>query len=84
MSMLNRVSGEYFETTGISIVAGRAITNADSLGRQKVAVINETLAKRFFPKGDPIGQSLSIDGDSERGPWQIVGIARDTKIGQPA
>ena len=83
VSMLNRVSGEYFETTGISIIAGRAITNADSLGRLKVAVINETLAKRFFPKGDAIGRSLSIDGDSERGPWQIVGIARDTKFRNP-
>ena len=83
VSMLNRVSGEYFETTGIPIVAGRAITNADSLGRLKVAVINETLAKRFFPKGDAIGRSLSIDMDSAHGPWQIVGIARDTKSSNP-
>jgi predicted permease len=83
VSMLNRVSGEYFKTTGISIISGRAITNADSLGRLKVAVINETLAKRFFPKGDAVGRSLSIDGDSERGPWQIVGIARDTKFSNP-
>lgn len=83
VSMLNRVSGEYFETTGIPIIAGRAITNADSLGRLKVAVINETLAKRFFPKGDAIGRSLSIDLDSAKGPWQIVGIARDTKSRNP-
>ncbi len=83
VSMLNRVSGEYFETTGISIIAGRAITNADSLGRLKVAVINQTLTKRFFPKGDAIGRSLSIDGGSELGPWQIVGIARDTKFSDP-
>jgi len=81
--MLNRVSGEYFEATGISIIAGRAITKEDSLSRQKVAVINEVLAKRFFPKGDPIGRSLFIGGDSERGPWQIVGIARDTKSSNP-
>lgn len=83
VSMLNRVSGEYFEATGISIIAGRAITNADSLGRQKVAVINEALAKRFFPKGDAIGRALSIDGNSARVPWQIVGIARDTKFSNP-
>lgn len=83
VSMLNRVSGEYFETTGISILAGRAISNADSLGRQKVVVINETLAKRFFPKGDAIGRTLAIDGNSERGQWQIVGIARDTKFRNP-
>jgi predicted permease len=82
-SMLNRVSGEYFETTGIAIISGRPIRNADALGRQKVVVVNETLAKRFFPKGDAVGRSLSIDGDAEKGPWQIVGIARNTKFGDP-
>lgn len=83
VSMLNRVSGEYFGTTGIPIVSGRAITNADSLGRLKVAVVNETLAKRFFPKGDALGRSISIDSNSAHGRWQIVGIARDTKSNNP-
>jgi len=82
-SKLNRVSGQYFETAGINIVAGRAINNSDTATRQKVAVINQTIAKRFFPKGDAIGRSLSINIDDVKGPWQIVGIARDTKAGDP-
>ena len=82
-SNLNRVSGQYFETAGIGIVAGRAINEGDTANRQKVAVVNETVAKHFFPKGDAIGRSLSIDGEEVRGPWQIVGIARDTKSGDP-
>ena len=82
-SKLNRVSGQYFETAGIKIVAGRAINDSDTANRQKVAVINQAIAKRFFPKGDAVGRSLSIDIDDVRGPWQIVGIARDTKGGDP-
>jgi predicted permease len=82
-SKLNRVSGQYFETVGIKIVAGRAINDSDTANRQKVAVINQAVAKRFFPKGDAVGRSLSIDIDDVRGPWQIVGIARDTKAGDP-
>ena len=82
-STLNRVSGRYFETAGIDIVAGRGFSDADTINRQKVAVINQTMARHFFPKGDAVGRSLSIDSDSVKGPWQIVGIARDTMSSGP-
>ena len=80
-SVLNRISGRYFETAGISIVAGRPITPADSANSMKVAVVNETIAHKFFPKGDAVGHTLKIDIDTVAGPWQIVGIARDTLSG---
>jgi len=67
----------------IESAAGRAINDSDTAHRQKVAVINQAIAKRFFPKGDAVGRSLSIDIDDVKGPWQIVGIARDTKAGDP-
>jgi len=82
-SILNRVSGKYFETAGIQIVSGRAITPADSATSLKVAVVNQTLAQHFFPKGDALGKLLSMSIDSVKGPWQIVGIARDTVSGSP-
>jgi len=82
-SKLNRVSGQYFETAGITIVAGRAIHDGDTLNRQKVAVINQAVAKHFFPKGDAVGQLLTVGIDDVKGPWQIVGIARDTKLSNP-
>ncbi len=82
-SVLNRVSGQYFETAGISMVAGRPFNDNDSDHSQKVAIINQTLAGHFFPKGDAVGRSLMIDSDGVKGPWQIVGIARDTKSGNP-
>ena len=83
VSILNRVSGQYFETTGISIVAGRGITPADTENSLKVAVVSQTIARKFYPKGNAVGQQLTIGIDSVKGPWQIVGIARDTKPGDP-
>jgi predicted permease len=83
VSTLNRVSGRYFETAGISIVAGRAISDADTANSLKVAVVNQTLAKHYYPKGDAVGKILTIGMDAVRGPWQIVGIARDTRSGNP-
>lgn len=82
-SNLNRVSGQYFETAGIAIVAGRAINDGDTLNRQKVAVINQTVARHFFPKGDAVGRTLTVGIDDVKGPWLVVGIARDTKSGNP-
>jgi len=83
VSILNRVSGRYFETAGIAIVAGRPITPADTASSLKVAVVNETIAKKYFPHGDAIGKKVKIGIDSVTGPWQIVGIARDTRSQNP-
>jgi predicted permease len=82
-SALNRVSGEYFETTGIAMVAGRPIRPSDTAASQQVVVINEEVAKHFFPKGDAIGRMLTVNLDSLGGARQIVGIARNTKFGDP-
>ena len=82
-SVLNRVSGQYFQTAGISIIAGRPITPADTVTSMKVAVVNETIARKFFPNGDVIGHTVKIDIETVAGPWQIVGVARDTKAGNP-
>jgi predicted permease len=82
-SVLNRVSGQYFETAGIAIVAGRPITPADTVTGMKVAVVNETIAQKLFPSRNVIGHTVKIDIDTVKGPWQIVGVARDTKAGNP-
>jgi predicted permease len=82
-SSLNRVSGRYFETAGISILSGRGISDADTATGFKAAVVSESIAKHYFPKGDALGHSITIDLDSVEGPWQIVGIARDSKSGNP-
>ncbi|MEO6965714.1 MAG: ABC transporter permease [Acidobacteriaceae bacterium] len=78
---LNRVTGGYFETVGIPIVAGRAITPDDSSTSLKVAVVNQALIRHFFPSGNPIGRTFNIEGIV--GSLQIVGVARDIKSESP-
>jgi putative ABC transport system permease protein len=73
------VSGAWFETMGIPIVEGRAFTPGDDATSTPVAIINERLARVFYPGENPIGQRIR---PSWVEPWAtIVGIARDVKQG---
>lgn len=72
------VSPNYFEVMQIPLLRGRLFTELDAAPSQKVCVITETLARRFFPGQDPIGERL-IFGYREQVPRQIVGIVADVK-----
>ena len=75
---VNTVGPRYFETMGIPLVQGRPITDEDKPGGTKAVVINETMAKKFWPQGDALGKRFRFFGDQE--PWAvIVGIAKDSK-----
>jgi len=75
---VNTVAPGYFDAMRIPIVRGRPITEDDKAGGPKVAVINETMAKKFWPGGDAIGKRFHFFGQNE--PWaEIVGVARDAK-----
>jgi putative ABC transport system permease protein len=70
----------YTETMGIPVVAGRAFQPSDAFG-QPVALVNETLAQRFFPDRNPIGGRLK-PGVGPTLPWfEIVGVVKDVKQG---
>ncbi|HEU4690529.1 MAG TPA: ABC transporter permease, partial [Vicinamibacterales bacterium] len=71
----NRVAPDYFHAMGIEIVRGRAIGPQDIEGRELVAVINETMAARYWGGRDPLGGIV----DFGNGPVRVVGIARDGK-----
>lgn len=67
----------YFATLGIPLVAGRDFTAADRPGAQRVAIVNETAARRFWPGESPLGKRLRF---GEKGEWQtVVGVAKDGK-----
>jgi macrolide transport system ATP-binding/permease protein len=71
------VADGYFDTLGIDTVAGRAIDARDRAGRAPVAVINETMARRYWQGRDPVGGRLRTGGE-----WiTVVGVARDGKYG---
>ena len=75
---LNTVSPGYFETLGVPILAGRDFTNADRAGAPPVAIVNETLARRFWPGQDALGKFLQTGGE-RASVAQVVGVARDGK-----
>jgi macrolide transport system ATP-binding/permease protein len=71
----NEVGDSYFVTMGIPLVAGREFTRADDEKAALVAVINETMAQRYWQGRDPLGQRIQL-----KGRWmQVVGIAKDSK-----
>jgi predicted permease len=75
--MFLAVRGNYFGAMRIPIVAGRAYDMSDTPDVAETAIINETAAKRFFPKGDAVGRRIRI-GPDPNGAWMtIVGVAGD-------
>jgi putative ABC transport system permease protein len=74
---LQEVSPAYFATLGIPILRGRAFTEADRPGQQPVAIVSESVARRFWPKDDAVGRRVGYPFPS---PWiTIVGVVPDTK-----
>ncbi len=73
------VSTDYFHTMGIPLLRGRLFEEQDGPNAPQSIVINETMAKRYFPAEDPIGKRINL-GDPQSTPWlTIVGIVRDTR-----
>jgi putative ABC transport system permease protein len=70
----NMVGPGYFGTLGTPIVRGRALDQRDRDNTQPVVVVNETMARRFWPDSDPIGRQIRADTDRT-----VVGIVQDGK-----
>jgi putative ABC transport system permease protein len=84
------VSPSYFSTLGIKPLKGRLLSDRDTSSSPPVLVMNERLARRYFPSEDPIGQRILIQkivpGKTELGAdisWEVVGVIGDEKIGGP-
>ncbi|MCA1657777.1 MAG: ABC transporter permease, partial [Verrucomicrobiaceae bacterium] len=72
------VTPDYFRAMGIRLVRGRVFTAQDDAKAPRVCVINETLARQFFPSEDPIGKRMNISTGPDT--WrEIVGIVGDIK-----
>ncbi len=77
----NVVGTDYFSTMGIPLVMGRAFTAQDTAQSQKVAVISEAMAKRFFPNGSPLGKRFGTSGPESSKQNEIIGVVKDAKYG---
>jgi MacB-like periplasmic core domain len=61
-SRYNEVGPEYFRTLGIPLIAGREFTRADAMGASKVAIVNETFARKFDLGRNAVGKRMGDDG----------------------
>jgi predicted permease len=78
VTLASSVGLNYFQTLGITLLRGRDFNAQDREGAPGVVIVNETFARRYFPKQDPLGQRVSLNG--AQGPWlEVVGLARDGK-----
>jgi predicted permease len=75
--LLNAIEPDYFKTLRAPIVAGREFGQWDSNDSSKVAVINETFARRYFAHSPALGKWVKLAGEARR---EIIGVVKDIKL----
>jgi predicted permease len=77
----DRVSANYLQNFGVTVLRGRAFTTADNENTAPVAIVNEAFVKRFFKSGeDPLNQHFGLDLPENVNTFRIVGVVRDAKF----
>jgi len=69
----------FFQTMGIPLVSGRTFNEQEAREDRRVFVINETLARQFFPGESPLGKYLRVEMENNPEPRQIIGVVADAK-----
>jgi putative ABC transport system permease protein len=78
----NQVSDRYFETLRMDLIAGRDFNTHDTPESPRVAIVNQTMAKKYFAGRNPVGKRYRAEEGNKMGPWtEIVGIVSDAKYG---
>ena len=77
LTLAHTVDVGYFSTIGVALRAGRDFVAADRAGTVSVAIVNETMATRYWPDQDPIGRRFRFDTDTQ--PREIVGVVKTIK-----
>ena len=80
--LFNKVGDHYFETLGTPILAGRDFSSHDTAISPKVAIVNKSMARKYFGASNPLGHYLRIqEGQDVGDPYEIIGIVEDAKYG---
>ncbi|MEP6571965.1 MAG: ADOP family duplicated permease, partial [Gemmatimonadota bacterium] len=72
---INAVTPDFFATMGTTLLRGRTLTTGDNATASRVAIIDQTMARLYWPSADPIGQCMILGSDSTC--TQVVGIVKD-------
>jgi predicted permease len=76
----NNVGNGFFYTMGVPVIAGRTFNAQDTQNSPKVAVINESMARRFFPNGDAVGHRFAVGETPDHpGEIEVIGVVKDAK-----
>jgi macrolide transport system ATP-binding/permease protein len=75
------ISSGHFDTIGAKLLRGRFFTEAEDQSKPRVVIVNQAMARQYFPGEDPIGKQISGLSDPPK-PTEIVGIVEDIKEGQ--
>lgn len=79
---VHMVSPGWFRTLGVAMRQGRDFTPADRRGAPRVAIINETAARTFYPGEDPVGRRIAVgQGGFHEGSAEIIGVVGDVRFG---
>jgi hypothetical protein len=70
----------FFEALKVPLLRGRLFTEREMQEKSNVVIINEALARQYFPKGDALGQRVTIDMTDPVVPTEIIGVVGDTKF----
>jgi macrolide transport system ATP-binding/permease protein len=76
-----QTSAEYFKVLQARLIAGRFYTEADDSSKPRVAVINQTLADRFFAGEDPVGRVIGDEQLSPKSLTRVIGVVNDVREG---
>jgi putative ABC transport system permease protein len=81
------ISPSYFRAVGMHMRRGRGLSDRDVAGAPPVTVVNETMARKYFPNQNPIGQRVLVQqiipGKTQLGPevpWEVVGVVADERV----
>lgn len=76
---IRAVDGDYLQTMGVKLVAGRWFEATDDAAAPPVVIVNRTVMRRLFNNENPVGRLVHIDGRMEFPPQQIIGVVEDMR-----